>query len=133
MTPLPTRTLGTSGIEVSRIALGSWRTYERLAREDAGAVFGHAIARGVTFFDNARGRRRDRPRADPDRVLRAAVRRAVSCDGCRSRRRGGGRQDSTYEGPCRDLGAKQLFLFRPDINPWALCGRIIRRTGANHL
>jgi aryl-alcohol dehydrogenase-like predicted oxidoreductase len=51
---LRTRRLGRSLIEVSPIALGSWRTFERMERADAEQLFAHALARGVTFFDDAR-------------------------------------------------------------------------------
>jgi aryl-alcohol dehydrogenase-like predicted oxidoreductase len=48
-----TRPLGTSGIEVSRLALGSWRTFERIPRE-AVAVMARAREAGITFLDDAR-------------------------------------------------------------------------------
>jgi aryl-alcohol dehydrogenase-like predicted oxidoreductase len=46
--------LGTSGLEVSRLALGSWRTFERISREDALAIMGAARERGFNFLDDAR-------------------------------------------------------------------------------
>ena len=46
--------LGASGIAVSPIALGSWRTFERMEREDAGRVLGYALERGITFLEDAR-------------------------------------------------------------------------------
>jgi aryl-alcohol dehydrogenase-like predicted oxidoreductase len=52
--PEPHRRLGASPIEVSRIALGSWRTFERMPRADAEAVLAHALARGIDFLDDAR-------------------------------------------------------------------------------
>src|SRR5262245_14508323 len=51
---LPHRPLGTSGLEVSVLSLGSWRTYERLPREDALAVMVAAREAGITFLDDAR-------------------------------------------------------------------------------
>lgn len=48
------RTLGDSGLAVSPIALGSWRTFERMDRRDAERVLAHAVERGITFFDDAR-------------------------------------------------------------------------------
>ena len=46
--------LGTSGIEVSRLALGSWRTFERLSRDEGLAVMVAARDAGITFLDDAR-------------------------------------------------------------------------------
>ena len=46
--------LGRSEIEVSRIALGSWRTFERLPRADAERLLGYALERGIDFLDDAR-------------------------------------------------------------------------------
>jgi aryl-alcohol dehydrogenase-like predicted oxidoreductase len=43
-----------SGIEVSCLALGSWRTYERLDRQDGLAVMRTARDRGIDFLDDAR-------------------------------------------------------------------------------
>ncbi len=54
MTAPSTRALGHSDTEVSRLSLGSWRTYERMPRADAEAVLSHALARGITFLDDAR-------------------------------------------------------------------------------
>jgi aryl-alcohol dehydrogenase-like predicted oxidoreductase len=52
--PLPTVPLGASGIQVSRMALGSWRTYERISRERGLEVMRAARDVGVTFLDDAR-------------------------------------------------------------------------------
>jgi aryl-alcohol dehydrogenase-like predicted oxidoreductase len=49
-----TRALGRSGIEVSALALGSWRTYERIPREQGLAVMRAAREAGITFLDDAR-------------------------------------------------------------------------------
>ncbi len=46
--------LGGSGVEVSPIAIGSWQTFERMERDEAERVLGHAVASGITFFDDAR-------------------------------------------------------------------------------
>jgi aryl-alcohol dehydrogenase-like predicted oxidoreductase len=48
------RGLGTSGLEVSRLALGSWRTFERLSRDQGLAVMLAARDAGITFLDDAR-------------------------------------------------------------------------------
>jgi L-glyceraldehyde 3-phosphate reductase len=46
--------LGESGVEVSRIALGSWRTFERMDRKDAERLLAYALAHGIDFLDDAR-------------------------------------------------------------------------------
>jgi aryl-alcohol dehydrogenase-like predicted oxidoreductase len=46
--------LGASGIAVSPIALGSWRTFERMERGDAERVLGYALRAGIDFLDDAR-------------------------------------------------------------------------------
>jgi aryl-alcohol dehydrogenase-like predicted oxidoreductase len=51
---LPHRPLGNSGIEVSCIALGSWRTYERIPREQGAAVLNAAREHGIDFLEIAR-------------------------------------------------------------------------------
>jgi L-glyceraldehyde 3-phosphate reductase len=48
------RPLGASGFEVSALALGSWRTYERMTREDGVAVMTAAREAGIDFLDDAR-------------------------------------------------------------------------------
>ena len=48
------RALGSSGLEVSRLSLGSWRTFERIPREDAIGVMRAARERGFNFLDDAR-------------------------------------------------------------------------------
>lgn len=52
--PLPVVSLGSSGLPVSRMALGSWRTFERISPERGLAVMSAARAAGVTFLDDAR-------------------------------------------------------------------------------
>jgi aryl-alcohol dehydrogenase-like predicted oxidoreductase len=51
---LPRRPLGGSGIEVSIMALGSWRTFERISRDDGVAVMRAARDAGIHFLDDAR-------------------------------------------------------------------------------
>jgi L-glyceraldehyde 3-phosphate reductase len=51
---LPVVRLGGSDLLVSRMALGSWRTYERMSRDQGLAVMRAAQAAGVTFLDDAR-------------------------------------------------------------------------------
>jgi aryl-alcohol dehydrogenase-like predicted oxidoreductase len=51
---MPVVPLGASGIEVSRLALGSWRTFERISRERGVSVMRAAREAGVTFLDDAR-------------------------------------------------------------------------------
>ncbi len=48
------RPLGSSGIEVSALSLGSWRTYERLPAAVGAAIMRAAREEGITFFDDAR-------------------------------------------------------------------------------
>jgi aryl-alcohol dehydrogenase-like predicted oxidoreductase len=51
---LKPRPLGSSGIEVSALSLGSWRTFERLPTEVGAAVLRAAREEGINFFDDAR-------------------------------------------------------------------------------
>ena len=46
--------LGRSELEVSRVALGSWRTFERMPREQGVAVMRAAREAGIDFLDDAR-------------------------------------------------------------------------------
>jgi len=48
------RPLGASGIEVSALSLGSWRTFERVPRETGVAVMTTARDHGIDFLDDAR-------------------------------------------------------------------------------
>ena len=67
MSALPHRPLGASGLEVSAFALGSWRTYERIPREEgvavlqAGARERHRLPRGRPLQRRERHARRSRP------------------------------------------------------------------------
>jgi L-glyceraldehyde 3-phosphate reductase len=54
MTALARRALGTSGIQVSELALGSWKTYERIPRALGHAVMQKARELGINFLDDAR-------------------------------------------------------------------------------
>lgn len=51
---LPHRPAGSSGLEVSTLALGSWRTYERVPREQSVAVLDAAREAGIDFLEIAR-------------------------------------------------------------------------------
>jgi aryl-alcohol dehydrogenase-like predicted oxidoreductase len=51
---LQRRPLGASGIDVSALSLGSWRTYERIPREQGLAVMKAAQEYGIDFLDDAR-------------------------------------------------------------------------------
>jgi aryl-alcohol dehydrogenase-like predicted oxidoreductase len=51
---LPSRPLGASGIEVSALALGSWKTFERIPRDHGLAVMLAAREHGIAFLDDAR-------------------------------------------------------------------------------
>ncbi len=51
---VPAVSLGSSGIQVSRLALGSWRTYERISRDQGIRVMQTAREAGITFLDDAR-------------------------------------------------------------------------------
>jgi aryl-alcohol dehydrogenase-like predicted oxidoreductase len=51
---MPRVPLGASGIAVSRMALGSWRTFERISRERGLAVMRAAREAGITLLDDAR-------------------------------------------------------------------------------
>ncbi len=46
--------LGRVGPEVSRLSLGSWRTFERIGRDQGVAVMRAAREAGITFLDDAR-------------------------------------------------------------------------------
>lgn len=48
------RRLGTSGIDVSIMSLGSWRSFERISRDDGLAVMRAARDAGIDFLDDAR-------------------------------------------------------------------------------
>ena len=54
MPVLPHRRLGSSGLDVSLFSLGSWRTFERIPRDQGVAVMRAARDAGITFLDDAR-------------------------------------------------------------------------------
>lgn len=54
MSNMPLVPLGQSGMRVSRLALGSWRTFERISREQGAAVMVAARDSGINFLDDAR-------------------------------------------------------------------------------
>jgi aryl-alcohol dehydrogenase-like predicted oxidoreductase len=51
---MESRALGASGLQVSALSLGSWRTFERIPSADGLAVMREARAQGITFLDDAR-------------------------------------------------------------------------------
>jgi aryl-alcohol dehydrogenase-like predicted oxidoreductase len=51
---MPVVPLGASELAVSRLSLGSWRTYERISREQGVAVMRAARQAGINFLDDAR-------------------------------------------------------------------------------
>jgi aryl-alcohol dehydrogenase-like predicted oxidoreductase len=51
---VPIVSLGRSGIQVSRLALGSWRTYDRINRDEGIRVMRAARDAGLNFLDDAR-------------------------------------------------------------------------------
>jgi len=51
---MPRRALGRSALEVSRLSLGSWRTFERIPRDAGLAVMRAAREHGLNFLDDAR-------------------------------------------------------------------------------
>jgi L-glyceraldehyde 3-phosphate reductase len=54
MAGLPHRSLGSSDLSVPVLALGSWRTYERISREAGVALLHEARACGIDFLEVAR-------------------------------------------------------------------------------
>src|SRR5215470_7611644 len=48
------RPLGSSGMEVSAMSLGSWRTFEHLPPDTGAAILATAAGEGINFFDDAR-------------------------------------------------------------------------------
>jgi len=51
---LSPRPLGSSGMTVSAMSLGSWRTFEHLPAETGAAILAAARDEGINFFDDAR-------------------------------------------------------------------------------
>jgi aryl-alcohol dehydrogenase-like predicted oxidoreductase len=54
LSELATQPLGATAPTVSRIALGSWRTFERMDRAAAEQLLAYALAQGIDFLDDAR-------------------------------------------------------------------------------
>ena len=75
---MPRRPLGRFGFEVSRLSLGSWRTFERISR-DAGRSrsCGLLVPQGSTSSTTPRYNDETGNAVDPDRMVRGALRRAV--------------------------------------------------------
>ena len=79
-TRIPTRPLGSSGIEAGVLALGSWHTYDRMDFADAVEMVGFAIEHGITLFDvGVYGFRGMQPPVFTD-VLFSAIVRAAGID-----------------------------------------------------
>ena len=79
-TRIPSRPLGSSGIEAGVLALGSWHTYDRMDFADAVEMVGYAIEHGVTLFDvGVYGFRGMQPPVFTD-VLFSAIVRAAGID-----------------------------------------------------
>src|ERR1700748_3279231 len=51
---MPMTAMGRSAVRVSRLALGSWRTYERISRDQGVRVMRAAREAGINFLDDAR-------------------------------------------------------------------------------
>ena len=51
---MQTRRLGATELEVTRLSLGSWRTFERIGRDDGLALMRAAREHGINFLDDAR-------------------------------------------------------------------------------
>ena len=84
---LPHRPLGASGIDVSIMSLGSWRTFERMSREEGVAVMRAAREAGIDFLDDARYDDETGTAPIPHRLVGGRVRRAVPRQRLATRRR----------------------------------------------
>ena len=51
---MQTRRLGATELEVTRLSLGSWRTFERIGRDDGLALMRAAREHGINLLDDAR-------------------------------------------------------------------------------
>lgn len=74
--PIPRRRIGTSELETSVFALGSWHVYDRMHFEDTVELLRTAIARGVNLFDVGVYGTPDMPPAFTDVLFSAAIRAA---------------------------------------------------------
>ncbi len=54
MSSLPQRRLGSSTFDVSVMSLGSWRTFERISRQQGVRIMQAARSAGINFLDDAR-------------------------------------------------------------------------------
>lgn len=74
---IPTRPIGTSGLEASVLALGSWHTYDRMDFADAVDMVSFAVEHGVNLFDvGVYGFRGMQPPVFTDVLFSAIVRAA---------------------------------------------------------
>ncbi|WP_348787064.1 aldo/keto reductase [Leifsonia sp. NPDC080035] len=79
-TRIPARPLGSSGIQTSVLALGSWHTYDRMDFADAVEMVAYAVEHGITLFDvGVYGFRGMQPPVFTD-VLFSAIVRAAGID-----------------------------------------------------
>lgn len=75
-TPIPRRRIGTSELETSVFALGSWHVYDRMHFEDTVALLRTAVDRGVDLFDVGVYAAPGSPPAFTDVLFSAAMRAA---------------------------------------------------------
>lgn len=75
-TTVPTRTVGTSDLTVSRLALGSWHTYDRIDFADAATLLRRAVDAGITLYDVGVYGMPDMPPVFTDVIFSAMVRAA---------------------------------------------------------
>ncbi|MFF2052521.1 aldo/keto reductase [Leifsonia sp. NPDC058194] len=74
---IPTRPIGTSGLEAGVLALGSWHTYDRMDFADAVDMVAFAVEHGVNLFDvGVYGFRGAQPPVFTDVLFSAIVRAA---------------------------------------------------------
>lgn len=74
---IPTRPIGTSGLEASVLSLGSWHTYDRMDFADAVEMVAFAVEHGVNLFDvGVYGFRGMQPPVFTDVLFSAIVRAA---------------------------------------------------------
>ena len=74
--PVPRRRIGTSELETSVFALGSWHIYDRMHFEDAVELVRTALGRGITLFDVGVYGTPEMPPAFTDVLFAAAMRAA---------------------------------------------------------
>lgn len=76
MTPIPRRRIGTSELEASIFALGSWHVYDRMRFEDTVELLATAVDRGIDLFDVGVYASPDAPPVFTDVIFSAAMRAA---------------------------------------------------------